>query len=122
MPDLIMVDSLELPEKGSHDLFPMYGKDSLYLSTSNSIYKIDPDTKKIVAINSPMTHNIKSISSGPDGFPILVMKPKVKWWSDEVLDIQGNTVFQLKGLEIYKARWFLPNEFSYNRELKTETD
>ena len=96
-------------------IFSPCGKDSLYLTTSNNVYKIDPDSGKIVAIDSPLTHNIKSISSGPDGFPILIMKPKIRWWSNEVLDIQGNTIFQLKGLEIYKARWFLPNEFSYNR-------
>jgi hypothetical protein len=51
------------------------------------------------------------------------MKPKIKWWSDEVLNLQGNTIFQLEGLESYKARWFLPNEFSYNNEgIKVCTD
>ena len=115
-PKLIPADSTNLPDTGAHDLFPVYDKDSLYLTTSNGVYEINPDSKKIVAVGGPLVQNIKSISSGPDGFPTLIMKPKIKWWSDEVLNLQGDTIFQLEGLETYKARWFLPNEFSYNNE------
>ena len=118
-----MVDSTYLPDKGAHDLFPVYGKDSLYLTTTNGVYEIDPNFKKIVAVPGPVIQNIKSISSGPAHFPILIMKPKVKWWSDEVLSLEGKRIFQLNGLETYKARWFLPNNFSYNNEkVKVCTD
>jgi hypothetical protein len=115
-PDLSPVDSVDLPGPGAHDLFPVYGKDSLFLTTIGGMYLMDPATKKIVPLVQPQVKNIKSVSSGPEGFPILIMQPKVKWWSDEVLDLKGDRVFQQTGLKIYKARWFLSNRFSYPDE------
>lgn len=45
-PDLTILDSIALPDSGAHDLFPMYGKDSLWLSTAQGVFKIAPSTKK----------------------------------------------------------------------------
>ncbi|MNL38275.1 hypothetical protein D3C87_1604740 [compost metagenome] len=53
------------------------------------------------------------MSSGPQGFPVLLLKPKVEYWSDEVKDADGNRIFQENDLKIYKARWFVNNAFSY---------
>ena len=114
-PDLIMVDSTVLPDTDAHDLFPMYGKDSLWLTTIHGVFKIDPSTKKITAVKGNHTENIKNVSSGPKGFPVIGMLPKVKWWTDEVLDNTGHSIFKQEGLKMYKVRWLLPNLFSYQQ-------
>jgi hypothetical protein len=112
-PDLIMADSTVLPDTDAHDLFPIYGKDSLWLTTVHGVFKIDPSTKKITVVKGNYTENIKNVSSGPKGFPVIGMLPKVKWWTDEVLDNKGNSIFKEEGLKLYKVRWLLPNLFSY---------
>jgi hypothetical protein len=40
------------------------------------------------------------------------MKPKEKWWTDEVNDADGSIIYQQDSLKIYKARWLLNNDFS----------
>ena len=112
-PDLKVVDSTLLPDTDAHDLFPMFDKDSLWLTTVHGVFKIDPSTKKVITVTGNYTKNIKDVSSGPKGFPTIIMLPKVKWWTDEILDNKGNSIFKKEGLKIYKARWLLPNRFSY---------
>lgn len=112
-PDLIITDSTHLPDTDAHDLFPVYGKDALWLTTPQGIFTIDADTKKVQTITGPLTEDIKSVSSGAQDVPTLIMYPREQWWADEVLDIQGNRIFRQQGLKIYKARWLLPNRFSY---------
>jgi hypothetical protein len=119
-PDLIPIDTLKLPTNGAHDLFPVYGRDSLWLTTGQGVYTIDMKTKKISPIESKYVKHIKSVSSGPDDWPTIIMKPTFRYWSDEVVDTQGNVVFHKDGMEIYKARWIVDNRFSYpkNDEFK----
>lgn len=117
-PDLILKDSIQLPGNDAHDLFPVYGRDALWLTNTHAVYSIDMKTKKVSLAEFKYTNNIKSVSSGPDGWPTIIMKPKEQWWSDEVMDTKGNTVFQQQGMKIYKARWFLENDFSYPSEDK----
>jgi hypothetical protein len=112
-PDLAVKDSMWLPGDDAHDLFPVYGKDSLWFTNSQKVYYIDMKTKSVSPAQMEYPKNIKSVSSGPQNWPVIIMKPKVQWWSDEVLDKQGNIIFQQAGMKIYKARWFLPNLFSY---------
>lgn len=58
--------------------------------------------------------NIKSVSSGPEGFATVLMIPKEgEWWNSKVVDTAGLTVFEKSGMQIYKARWFLDNPYSY---------
>lgn len=112
-PDLKFLDSTALPATESHDLFPVYGKDSLFLTNPDNAYYLAMATMKLSPVKSYHNKNIKSLSSGPDGWPTIVMVPKESWWSDEVTDMDGATLFMQAGLKIYKARWFLPNLFSY---------
>lgn len=114
-PDLNFTDSIVLPDNGAHDLFPVYGKDSLFITTTNRVFTFSPETKMISAFTGRYTKNIKSITAGPPGLPTIVMVPKEKWWTNEVLDENGNSIFKQSGLKMYKARWFLPNPFSYPR-------
>lgn len=113
-PDLSPVESIALPGTQAHDLFPVYGENALWLTNSTDVFKFDISGRKLLpAENIKIRQNIKSVSSGPSGFPIIIIKPKKSWWTDTVLDAEGNKVFYKKGLKIYKARWGVPNTFSY---------
>jgi hypothetical protein len=35
--------------------------------------------------------NIKSVSSGDSSLPVIIVRPKTSWWTDEVIDAKGNT-------------------------------
>lgn len=115
-PELILKDSIQLPGNNAHDLYPVYGKDSLWLTNPGGVYTIDMDTKKVSLVKTKFQRNIKSVSSGPGNWPVIIQNPKVKWWTDEIIDLNGNSIFEKQGLKIYKARWFLPNLFSYSKE------
>lgn len=112
-PDLIPKDTFQLPGDGAHDLFPVYGQDSLFLTNPEAAYYIDMKTMDVSLAKFKYLKNIKSVSAGPLGWPTIIMIPKVSWWSDEVMDTQGNNIFEQQGMKIYKARWFLSNLFSY---------
>lgn len=111
-PDLELIDSIPLEGHEAHDLFPVYGKDALWLTNNGGVYQFDITAKKITRADTPQDM-IKSISSGPEGYPVIVLQPNESWWSNEVLDAKGKPVFSRKGLRIYKARWNLVNTFSY---------
>jgi len=119
-PSLTVVDSVALPGTEAHDLFPVFGADSLWFTNTTHVYQSSVNTKQLAEANT-LQSNIKSVSSGPKGFPTIIIHPKEKWWTDEVLDAKGNCVFKQAGLKIYKARWLLPNAFGYakNEEFKT---
>lgn len=112
-PDLILKDSLQLPGDDAHDLFPVYGRDALWFTNTTGVYYIDMTDRKVIMADSRYQKHIKSVSSGPEGFPSIIIKPTEKWWTDKVIDVDGNSIFQENGLKIYKARWLLPNHFSY---------
>lgn len=115
-PGLTLKDSLVLPASGCHDLFPVNGKDSLWLSTSSKVWAINLQSKAVVQQST--LARIKSVSSGPDSnYPAILMQSidtDQQWYNNKLIDFGGNTVFQLAGLKMYKARWFLPNSFSYD--------
>lgn len=106
-PAFIPVDSVAIPDSSAHDLYRVYGKDALWLTTHSAIFKVDMQSKKAEKVNTRLGKNIKSVSSGPEGYPTIIIRPKEKWWTDEVLDLAGNSIFKQQGLRIYKARWLL---------------
>lgn len=115
-PDLTLKDSVTLPASGCHDLFPVYGKDSLWLSTSSKVWAINLQTKTVTEQSS--LARIKSISSGPnESYPAILLQSidnDQLWYNDKVIDFKSNTVLQLTGLKAYKGRWLLPCPFSYD--------
>lgn len=119
-PDLTPIDTFQLPGEEAHDLFPVYGKDSLFFTNPEAPYYIDLKTMNIALAKFEYLKNIKSVSAGPPGWPVIIMIPKTSWWSDEVMDTQGNDIFEQPGMKIYKARWLVQNFFSYpeNDEMK----
>lgn len=102
-----------LPGEQGHDLFPVHGKDSLWFTDHHHIYIYDPGTGSLEQVKTRRQKGIKSVSSGPAGYPTIVIFPKEQWWTDEIFDLEGKRIFKQEGLKIYKARWVLPNTFSY---------
>ena len=111
-PDLALDTTISIPGTEAHDLFPVYGEKNLWLTNTTHVYKFDVTSRQLTEANV-LQANIKSVSSGPAGYPVIIIRPKVSWWTDEVLDAKGNSVFFQKGWKIYKARWVVTNAFSY---------
>lgn len=112
-PELIKnPDFYTLPDGGPHDLFPVFGKDKLYLTTNNDIWIFDIETKSF-AKNEHSMSNIKSISNGPSDFGTLIIKPTNDYWTNRLINIRGSSVFFKENYRMYKARWFIDNPFSY---------
>ena len=106
-PAFILVDSVAMPDSGAHDLYRAYNTNTLWLSTHSALFEVDIQSKRTEKVNTRYGKNIKSVSSGPEGYPTIIIQPKEKWWTDEVLDLAGNSIFKQQGLRIYKARWLL---------------
>jgi hypothetical protein len=111
-PDLQVIDSMLIPDNDAHDLYPVYRKDKLWLTTPEHVFTIDAGSRKLDTVRAAITRNIKSVSSGPAGYPTIMMVPEEQWWTDEVKDSKGKTIFQHDNLKIYKARWLLRDAFS----------
>jgi hypothetical protein len=111
-PDLTEIESIAIPGMEAHDLFPVFGEAKFWLTMKSNVYTFDV-ASKTAKLADGLQSNIKSVSSGPKDFPVIVIQPKEQWWTDEVKDIKGNSVFYQQGLKIYKARWLVDNSFSY---------
>jgi hypothetical protein len=88
----------------------------LWLTTSSKIWAINLGTKAVTEQSA--LPRVKSVSSGPsDKYPAILLQSidgDQLWYNDKVIDMKGNTVYQLNGLKAYKARWFLHSSFSYD--------
>ncbi len=100
----------------AHDLAPVYGEDAMYVSSNEHVYKFDCAAEKFLDVDIFQQKSIKSISTGPEGYPTIVMRPTSggsNWWSAEVSDLSGNRLFNRAGYQIYKTRWYVENPFGY---------
>ena len=114
-PALELIDSISYIHEHdeAHDLFPDYDKDALWLTDTKNVYIFDPEKSVAQVVPGIRIRNVKSISSGPRGYPTIISYPKERWWTDEIMSIDGKSIFRQNGWKIYKARWILPNHFSY---------
>ena len=99
--------SVQLPTGNAHDLYPVYGQNSLWVTTGSAVYIFNTDTHKYQRVDTAYSDNVKSVSSGPDGFPILISYPTVDYYTDSVIDISGVEHFNKPGSKIYKVRWMI---------------
>jgi hypothetical protein len=114
-PDLQLVDSVALPETDTHDLFAAYDQQSLWFSNPKGLYQYELKTRKIskIPINYP---DIKSVSTGPKGYPTILIyaaNTQKSWVTDQISSLEQKLLYQQSDLKMYKARWFVANEFSY---------
>jgi hypothetical protein len=114
-PDLTRIDSVRIPGTVAHDLFPVYNEDALWLTTSDNIFKFNISSREFQKLDITEGRNIKSVSSGPENYPVILIRPKEQWWTDEVVDRNGHSIFTQAGFKIYKARLLLINTFSYEK-------
>lgn len=97
-----------------HDLIPVYGKDELYLTTGKNVFSFNPETGKVVSVELAYKKNVKSISTGPEGWPQILTRPtSSSYWTSEVVDFNGNCLFSYFKYKIYKVRWYVDQPFSY---------
>lgn len=113
--NLILREVYALPagEKDAHDLFPVYGEDALWLTSTTGVFQFDVDNKQFVKQDVNPSTNIKSISNGPENYPIIMLQPTESWWSHRMVDSFNHVVYSHAGYQIYKGRWMLDNTFSY---------
>ena len=117
-PELSQVYSYDMGTGNTmaHDLAPVYGEEAMYVTTVEHVYKFDCKTAKFSDVQIFQQKDIKSLSTGPEGYSTIVMRPTSggsNWWSAEVCDLGGNCLFNRAGYQIYKARWYVENPFGY---------
>lgn len=115
-PSLFQEHSYDIPEDISmvHDMIPVYGEDALYITTVQNVYRFDPEKGSVSEVDIFQKQNIKSISIGPDGWPAICTRPtSSSWWTSEVVDFKGNRLYSFFKYQIYKARWYADQPFSY---------
>lgn len=96
-----------------HDLAPVYGEDAMYISSVQNVFKFDIASGTFTPQAFFVTKNVKSISSGPEGYPTILMRPtSSSYYSAEIVDIAGNAMYRRTGSWFYKGRWVVDNPFS----------
>lgn len=102
-----------LPSPGGHDLFPVPGTRKLFL-TSGGVFLFDTEQETFSEFDQPTARgSVKSISQREAGGPIIVMEAETSWWSDDIRFVGEDRVKTLDKAKFYKARWWVPNTFSY---------
>jgi len=114
-PVLSAVDSIEFQDQYGHDLFPVPGKDKLYFTATHKNWIFNVRKKQLTEMKSKYK-SLKSISAEKKGKTPIIIVPKEQWWTDEILDLKGNSILRIPGLKIYKARWMVLNAFSYPKK------
>ncbi|MCP4644045.1 MAG: lactonase family protein [bacterium] len=109
-PTLVEEASFQLPGYGGHDLFPVAGEDRLYL-TSDRIWTFDPEAETFASC-LPLG-GVKSVSKRDATGSVIFMKATEVWWSDTIRFMDDKRLMTLPGARFYKARWWVPNRFSY---------
>lgn len=112
---LKLYQSIDLPSSNAHELFPVHGEEKMWLTTGGAIFKFDIYTYECTKVASRYSSNVKCISSGPTGFPTLIIWPKTDYYTDTIIDISGGTHYFRENAKFYKVRWLLDNDFSYQK-------
>lgn len=85
-----------------HDLFPIPGTRSLYLSGKDQVMEFDTVSHKFKTVLE--MKNVKSISHHTENAKIIFQIPKEQWWNDTIRCISGEEMTR-PGAKFYKARW-----------------
>lgn len=120
-PALTLFKTVNMPQGNAHDLFPVYGStDELWLSNSSHIYRYNITTNKFIESKTSagaIIPTVKSINNGPEGYVAFIDQANglggESWRTDRLTDFDGNIIYQNDSVGLYKARYLLPNPFSY---------
>ena len=116
-PALKVAARVVLPERGGHDLFPMLGDDDrLMVSTFRKNWLFNPETKTFAAFGRMTRGNVKSMSRLPAHDLLVTVAAEKSSHAPALLftDAKGvETRVVVDGATFYKARWCVPNDFSY---------
>ncbi len=91
-----------------HDLYPVAGRDQLFLTTAENIYLFDPDTRTYSLFRAIPSIKSIGLSAPLPGGVLVMMKPSEKWWSPGLFFPDNDSLSRrctLPGAKIYKARW-----------------
>ena len=100
----------------AHELSPVYGKPALYVSFAKGVFSFDCVTKTFTEEKVPNDTGVKSLTEGPSGYPLTVLRATSSWWSPELHTVDGGLLLYESSFHLYKARWFVDNPFSYKYE------
>lgn len=101
---------IDMPDDGVHDLVWDGAGDALICSTDEAVWRIDPDSRKVVAWD-PLHRMrwVKGIAPPINGGPLCFQKGEAgAWWSDTIYALaQGPVLAMVRfpGRKLYKVRW-----------------
>jgi hypothetical protein len=109
-PSLEAAFSVELPEGGAHDLYPVPSTPLMTVTTYGHCWLFDRDTHGLRPHPQlGQTGYVKSISVNPaTGQLAYVQAEGEEWWAERVHLLQPDSVLHLPGERLYKARWNVP--------------
>ena len=107
VPKLEKVNTIILPERGGHDLYPIPDTPYLIITTATKCWQFDRDKNEIKPHPQiPDAARIKSISQHPlTGQIVYVQAEGDNWWAENLHFINPEHTYFRKGEHFYKARW-----------------
>lgn len=106
-PELVLRNTIELPESDGHDLQFLDSKNELGLTTASGVWIYSIDTEKFS--KHPLIgeeNKVKSISyNSINGETAYVKAGDESWWAYYIRFAGSNRVVYLPGEKIYKVRW-----------------
>ncbi len=106
-PTLEKLFSVELPEGGAHDLYPVPDTPLMTVTTYRHCWLFDRD-KRSLQLHPQLGEigDVKSISVNPaTGQLMYVQAEGGDWWAERVHSLKPAAVLHLPGERLYKARW-----------------
>ncbi|MHC4397066.1 MAG: DUF6528 family protein [Planctomycetota bacterium] len=107
-PALERIDTIKLPERGGHDLYPVPNSNKLFVTTTGHVWVFDRDRKsfqKHKVIGDDI--NVKSVCVNPvTGQLVYIRADEGHWWSETIRFLNPAGVRFVEGEHFYKARWF----------------
>ncbi len=93
---------------GGHDLFPVPGTRSLFISGVH-VWTFDTEDE---SFSEFAPHSlVKSVTQKDTNGLVFFMRATERWWSDSIVSPCGEHKKTLPGAQFYKARWWVPNAF-----------
>jgi hypothetical protein len=106
-PKLINALTIDLPERGGHDLYPVPGTSLLMVTTGKHCWLFDRD-KKTFTLHPELSEqaHVKSISQHPITKQVVYVQAEGDhWWAERLHFLNPEQTLHIPGEHFYKARW-----------------